>query len=337
MSPSIIRTHRILGLAAVLHALIIVGIVIGMALRGWFPCGRWYVAFVTLWLAWPIILLLHGGRSLIRVALPLLISVPLLWWFAWSEYSLCAGEAVGLPPGASIYPRDLWEYFTAVHKGRTAAERDIRSDVLAIEEYGLPKPIEWFRVLHDRFGVEQRQIAGDTDVTMSVIGHAEGYNEVSKAEIRRRFGARALEDADEQAENLYRENTRVSEEQAKSLARKISSIPAGSKVTLESLRITDGHFSVVAADFSSKDIQSITEVIHWLETVFASTVPADAPAFDSTIWADLTSSARPDLQITSSTSAPYPLHMQIYNKLKSVPDVRCQTERIRMTMEFVVK
>jgi hypothetical protein len=73
-----IRTHRVLGGAAILHAAIIGGIDLGMGLHGWFPCGRLWVAFVTLWLIWPVTLLVHRGRSLWRVATPLLISLPFL-------------------------------------------------------------------------------------------------------------------------------------------------------------------------------------------------------------------------------------------------------------------
>jgi hypothetical protein len=43
--------------------------------------------------------------------------------------------------------------------------------------------------------IQLRPIAGDTDVTARVLGHVQGYNELSKAEIKRRFGDGVLEAA----------------------------------------------------------------------------------------------------------------------------------------------
>ncbi|MDQ3313885.1 MAG: hypothetical protein M3505_04535 [Verrucomicrobiota bacterium] len=193
-SSPVVRTHRIIGGAAILHAAIIGGIVIGMALQGWFPSSRLWVAFVTLWLVWPIALLVHRGRSIRRLAIPLLISLPLLWP-AWRDYTLSAPAALGLPLGMSIYPRDLYAYFTAHRAGHAQAENDLRAGVLAVETYGFPMPPEYAQILRDRYHIELRSIAGDTDVTARVLGHAQGYNELSKAEVRRRFGGGVLEAA----------------------------------------------------------------------------------------------------------------------------------------------
>ena len=198
-----VRTHRIIGGLAVVHALIIAGVVIGMGLYGLFPAGWLWIAFVTLWLAWPVALLVHRGRSLRRVLIPLSVSVLLIWWFAWSDYTISAPAAAGLPLGVSIYPRDLHAYFTARQQGRTAAERDISNGVLAVEEYGMPKPQQFREMLQQRYHIDLRQIAGDTDVTAKVMGHAKGYNEIAAAEIARRFGAQTLQQTEDEAWKEY--------------------------------------------------------------------------------------------------------------------------------------
>ena len=202
----VIRTHRIFGLAAILHAATIGGIVIGMRLRGWFPSDRLWVAFVTLWLVWPILLLVLPGRSVLRVAIPLLISLPLLWP-AWRDYTLSAPAVVGLPLGVSLYPRDLYHYFTAHRAGHAQAEKDLSAGVLAVESYGFPLPPEYAEILHQRYHVELRPIAGDTDVTAKVLGHAECYNELAKAEIRRRFGDGVLEAAADESLKHWNERS----------------------------------------------------------------------------------------------------------------------------------
>jgi hypothetical protein len=82
---------------------------------------------------------------------------------------------------------------------------------------------------------------------------------------------------------------------------------------------------------------NVTEVVHWIEGLITSAVPNDAPAFKSNISAELISNARPKLEISSSASGPREVHMQVYNKLDSVPDVRSQSERILIAMRFQVR
>lgn len=194
-SSPVVRTHRIIGGLAVVHAVIIAGIVVGMRLHGWFPSGPLWVAFVTRWVVWPVALLVHRGRSLLRVLVPVLVSVLLICWFAWSDYIVSAPAAVGFPLGVSLYPRDFYDYSTAHRAGHAEAERDLWAGVLAVESYGLPLPPEYAQILRERYSIQLRPIAGDTDVTARVLGHVQGYNELSKAEIKRRFGDGVLEAA----------------------------------------------------------------------------------------------------------------------------------------------
>jgi hypothetical protein len=192
------RTHRILGAGAVCHAAAIAAVIAVMFFHGRFPSSSLWVAFVTSWLVWPVVLLLHRGRSLRRVVIPLLISLPLLWP-AWRAYQISAPAAVGLPLGVRLSPRDIYDYFTAYRAGHAQAEKDLHAGLLAIETYGLAMPAAYTEILGERYRVQVRQIAGCTDVTAKVLGHAEGYNKLSKVEIRKRFGDGVLESAEDEA------------------------------------------------------------------------------------------------------------------------------------------
>src|SRR5438093_3616412 len=118
---SALRTHRILGAAAICHAAAVATVIIVMFFRGRFPSSPLWVVFVTSWLVWPVVLLLHRGRSLRRVAIPVLISLPLLWP-AWRDYQVSAPAAVGLPLGVRLSPRDLLDCFAAHRAGHAQAE-----------------------------------------------------------------------------------------------------------------------------------------------------------------------------------------------------------------------
>ncbi len=182
----VIRTHRAFGAAAVCHAAVVTAVCIVLLFHGEVPFGRLWVVFVTSWLVWPVLLLLHHGRSLSRVAIPVLISL-LLLWPAWRDYQFSAPAAMGLPLGVRLTPRDLMDYFVAHHLGRADAEADLRAGRLALENYGFPPPTAYREALQTR-GIGLRHTAGCTEVTAEVIGHLEGYNEVAELEIERRFG-----------------------------------------------------------------------------------------------------------------------------------------------------
>jgi hypothetical protein len=202
-TPSkMIRWHRILGVVAVLHAISLcalprLGLISSLSLF------RLWAIVATLWIVWPFILFCHPGRSLRRVVLPILLSLPALWLIR-ADYSYMAPQVLfGTPEGVFLSIRDIRNYFAARQQGRAAAQRDLHSGVLAIEEYGMPKPRQFAEKLQQRYQIELRQIAGDTDVTAKVIGHAKGYNEVATAEIARKLGTQALQQTEEEAWKEY--------------------------------------------------------------------------------------------------------------------------------------
>jgi hypothetical protein len=77
-----VRVHRILGALAVLHSVLLFAILLCVYTGVFSPLGfsSWpwgvqplWVGLASLWLLWPLVLVLHPGRSLLRVALPVAI------------------------------------------------------------------------------------------------------------------------------------------------------------------------------------------------------------------------------------------------------------------------
>ena len=200
-SPGTIRVHRLLGCAAVLHAVLVV-----MAWIEWFPLQTdlLWVPFATLWLVWPVVLSAHRGRSILRVAVPLLISL-LILSRVFDEYCFRLPVVLGFPPG--VHLGGISDYLSARKAGRAEALRDLENGHLAIEEYGFPMPAGYEKILRDRYQIELRRIADDTNVTEKVLGHAEGYNEVSEREITRRFGSGVIEETADKALRPEREKS----------------------------------------------------------------------------------------------------------------------------------
>lgn len=88
-----------------------------------------------------------------------------------------------------VYPPEGGPYSrSAYYKGQTDARRDLRSGHLAVEAYGFPPRgyLHYVQILQDRYHVTVKNLGDVLDSTL--IGHARGYNSVSKTEIKRRFG-----------------------------------------------------------------------------------------------------------------------------------------------------
>jgi hypothetical protein len=188
MSPP--KQHRLFGCLAILHS---AAVLAGLLCRPWPVAPPWFdqlwFGFATLWFFWPIVLLLHVGRSALRAAIPLLIAavIAIPWW---RIYSIEGATAFGLPMGCTLSPITMTRFFVAYVRGRADAHRDIRDGQLIIEVSGfgagsIAKPLK------DRYGVETRVVAGCV-VDDTILGHERGYNVVSAAEIKRRSGVDIL-------------------------------------------------------------------------------------------------------------------------------------------------
>ena len=183
--------HRLLGCIAVAHS---AAVIVLFFVSPWPSAPPWFerlwVGVATLWFFWPVVLVLHTGRSAVRVIVPLVLSLMLLaLWYPL--YSTIASPAFGLPQGCYLMPPSFVIYSTAYVRGRLDAHRDIRDGRIAVEVYGmgaggLAGPLK------ERYQVEVRPVAACV-VDERLMGHARGYNIVSAAEIRRRFGEDILD------------------------------------------------------------------------------------------------------------------------------------------------
>jgi hypothetical protein len=144
----------------------------------------------TLWFFWPFVLMLHIGRSVLRVVLPLLLAglIAIPWW---RMYRIDAAVAFGLPMGCSLSPLSATRFFAAYLHGRADAHRDIRDDHVVMEVSGLGAG-DFAKPLRDRYGIDTRVVAGCV-VNESILGHERGDNIVSASEIRRRLGVDILD------------------------------------------------------------------------------------------------------------------------------------------------
>ncbi len=193
------RRYRTLAWLAVIHALAITVFDMLMLVRGhrsYFEANLW-IGVATLWLLWPVVLLLHAGRTAFRLGATICISL-LLLVPATRGYRADAPTAFGLPMGVDLSPWAVRDYFASRRQGRADAESDLREGRLALEIWGLPTPTAYREMLQAR-GIELRHTAGCTEVTAAVQGHADGYNERAEREIKRRFGESFLSTAREKS------------------------------------------------------------------------------------------------------------------------------------------
>jgi hypothetical protein len=104
-----------------------------------------------------------------------------------------------------IHERDQIPYsLKAYRQGCADAEKDVRHGKLALEMWGEEcwhtQPVNVY--LKRRYRVDVRCVGTD-EIDNQISGHARGYNEISMAEIRRRYGAdfssRVPRELDEQA------------------------------------------------------------------------------------------------------------------------------------------
>ena len=88
--------------------------------------------------------------------------------------------------------------------GQADAHRDIQHGVLAIEAHGLGAGYgKYAEILKQRYGIEERAVAGCGILDNKTDGHLRGYNEISQAEINRRFGPNVFDRSFAEARAFY--------------------------------------------------------------------------------------------------------------------------------------
>ncbi len=88
-------------------------------------------------------------------------------------------------------------------QGKADARKELKEGTLAIETMGLlvRHHGHYAKILKERYNIQVRGVAGCM-VNSFIIGHAEGFNQVMNAEIKRRFGKNVFEHALTEAEEL---------------------------------------------------------------------------------------------------------------------------------------
>lgn len=88
------------------------------------------------------------------------------------------------------------EFKAAYRAGRADAQRDIARNYLAVEESGRGAAWteDYVNLALRQFGIHVKRVAGCL-VDDTILGHAQGYNEISMPEIKRRFGRDVLVEA----------------------------------------------------------------------------------------------------------------------------------------------
>jgi hypothetical protein len=117
---------------------------------------------------------------------------------AFSEYDSIAPRMLGLPEDiCSLSPHVIWDYYAGYRAGHKDAEEELRSGHLVHEEIGMPKPPEYYTIVHQRYQIELRTY-GDI-VTEKIVGHAKGHNEITDPELERKFGSDVIRAASDEA------------------------------------------------------------------------------------------------------------------------------------------
>jgi len=147
----------------------------------------WTISLVVAW-----VIVLAGGYVLLRRAS---IPEPKL-----GGNNHRATEATGLREPFPELMMPGGDPKAAYANGREDAERDLANGNLIVMRYGYPA--QWLDLhasnLWNRYRVELRSVAG-CSVTECLIESVRGYNDVSKAEIERQYGAGVLDRAAREA------------------------------------------------------------------------------------------------------------------------------------------
>jgi hypothetical protein len=332
LSPSA-RNYKRLGYLALAHAVALFGLAaLVVQDNGLSRFRDSWVGISTLWFLWPIVLVLHPGRSALRLTVFALLSAVLLFP-SLLFYDRVAPDAFGMPDGARMNPLSAWMYFSAYRAGKAQAKKDIAAGILVIEEHGLGAAgdSEVRRILRERYNIELKAIAG-CFVDETILGHEAGYNAVSAAEIDRRFGWDHVEAAREEGFRMEREENAHRERYFKDLANRISSFSSDSKIALESLRLwADGR-----REIGAEAEQELGQIVHAIEKFIAEVIPPEAAAFELHVSATLTPTEPPQFQSSASLGS-RPAYDKIYKGLPNLPLPQWDKGDLTVSLDFKVR
>ena len=331
--PSPARNYRRLGYLAIAHALGLLALGAVCLGSGFTDESRWllrlWVGLVTTWFFWPIILMLHGGRSWRRCVMFVLISL-LAFIPSLSFYNRVAPREFGLPWVVSMNPVSMLAYYRAYREGQAAARKDIAAGILAIEESGFGAGSgPGVEILRERYQIEVRPLAGCI-VNETIIGHEDGYNSIAGPEIDRRVGRDKVEAAREEGHQIAIARQAAAEQRNKDLAKRFSTLPVDSGLTLKSVSPYSAERSPISPD-TERELGNFVQAV---EQFIGPLVPKDAPAFDLHISANLTRSAPPKFQTSGSLTIPRPVYDPIYKEIENLPFPQWTQDDLAVSLTF---
>ncbi len=92
----------------------------------------------------------------------------------------------------------------AYRRGTRDGKEELKKGVLAVESFGLLAPWTptYVRILKERYGVEDRIVTG-CSVDNDIVGHADGFNTVTKRAITEKYGKDVFAEAATEARSEY--------------------------------------------------------------------------------------------------------------------------------------
>lgn len=117
---------------------------------------------------------------------------------------LCRAEDLRTQPAGNDHLGYPTNSVTALELGRFEASRDLSNGVMIVKSAGLPSP-EWAdyeQLLQTRYNVKFKPIAGCL-VSEGLMAYLRGYDEISGAAIKRKYGTNIFERLAVEAEAIY--------------------------------------------------------------------------------------------------------------------------------------
>ncbi len=183
---------------------------------GW---TRLWVGFATLWFLWPIVLAVHGVKSVRRALIPLGIAAPFVFVWCRSYIHQFAPGIFGMPSGVSLTPVSILEYSGSYVSGWLQAKQQVRTGHFALEGYGFgfsaPKAPNFSKEALKQCGIEALAVAGCV-VNTRIEGHAAGWNDATMSALRHRCPdiVKAAEDEDARWHQSYYDGERAGRQDA---------------------------------------------------------------------------------------------------------------------------
>jgi len=117
-----------------------------------------------------------------------------------------ATPATGL--GEDGYPTNV---IKATEQGRSEARQDLDNGLFTVKTIGLPSPefYTYQRLMSERCGVSLQPVAGCL-VSAGLVAYMDGYNEVSVARVKQKFGTNVFDEMWESARERYSQEIEAS-------------------------------------------------------------------------------------------------------------------------------